>query len=488
MDFILPLATLLIGTALAYFFVTQATAKKTGLLHQELESEKQQRFTIQEQKSRLEEKTILQEKELDKTRNDLITQNERVAEFQASFYGQRERNQELEKQLINLKLELDSFKEAHQKQVEKLQEYARNLASQQERNDGLQRKLEEQKSQFDENKEQLKHELQVLSNAILDEKSKKFTEQNSQQLKQILEPLGIRIDEFKKRVEETYSEENKERATLKEQIRHMSELNQRMSDEAKNLTKALKGDSKTQGNWGEVILERILEKSGLRKGFEFDMQVSERNDDNRLLRPDVVVHLPDEKFMIIDSKVTLTAYEQWVNAESDEQKAPFIKAHLLSLKSHIKGLAEKNYQNLFGAKSPDFVLMFIPIQSAFDVAMMHDSEVYNDAFNQNIILVSPTTLLATLSTVSSVWKQEYQNKHAVEIAEKSGRMFDKFVGFVEDLEKIGKSIGATQKAYDEAFNKLSSGRGNLVNQAESLRKLGVKASKRLPDSVIGDDE
>ncbi len=480
MDFILVIAGFLIGALSVYVWLTKSHQATKEQFRTELEAEKQQRFSIQEQKSRVEEKAGILEREVDKISRELKEANS----YNALFAGQKERNDELEKQIKSLKQELDVLATRHQTAQEKLQDYAGLLATQKERNDALQQQLEHQKAQFEENKTQLKHELNVLSNAILEEKSKKFTEQNSEQLKRILEPLGIRIDEFKKKVEEVYTEENKERATLKEQIRSLSELNQKMSQEAQNLTKALKGDSKTQGNWGEVILERILEKSGLRKGFEFEMQVSERNDENRLLRPDVVVKLPDEKFMIVDSKVSLTAYEQWVNAETDDQKTMAMKAHLLSLRNHMKGLAEKNYQLLYGSKSPDFVLLFIPIQSAFDAAMLNDAELYNEAFNQNIILVSPTTLLATLSTVSSVWKQEYQNRNALEIAEKSGRMYDKFVSFVEDLEKIGKSIEGTQKAYDAALNKLSSGRGNLVNQAENLRKLGVKASKKLGDKTL----
>jgi len=389
--------------------------------------------------------------------------------------------------------EVNRTAERHQQKmadyVEKLQELSASYSAQKERNDGLQVQIEQQKIQFETNKEQIKTEIQNLSNSILEEKSKKFTEQNSIQLKQILEPLGLRIDEFKKKVEDTYSEENKDRATLKEQIRQMAELNQKMSVEAQNLTKALKGDSKAQGNWGEVILERVLEKSGLRKGYEYEVQVTERNEENKMIRPDVIVKLPDEKYMIVDSKVSLTAYEQFVNAETDEERVAQIKLHLVSLKSHIKGLAEKKYQQMYGNQSPDFVLLFIPIQPAFDVAMMHEPDLYNFAFDKNIILVSPTTLLATLSTVNSVWKQEYQTKHALEIAEKSGAMYDKFVGFVDDLEKVGKAIDSTNKAYGDAMNKLSLGKGNLINRAESLKKLGIKASKKIASHFIeGDNE
>jgi DNA recombination protein RmuC len=257
-----------------------------------------------------------------------------------------------------------------------------------------------------------------------------------------------------------------------------------MSVEAQNLTKALKGDSKTQGNWGEVILERILEKSGLRKGFEFEVQVTERNEENQLIRPDVVVKLPDNKFLIVDSKVSLTAYEQWVNSTDEAEKTAALKAHILSIRQHIKGLAEKKYQEIHGAQSPDFVLLFIPIQPAFDVALQNEPDLYNSAFEKNIILVSPTTLLATLSTVNSVWKQEYQSRNAVEIAEKSGAMYDKFVAFTEDLEKVGKAIDQSQKVYGEAMNKLVTGKGNLVRRAEHLKELGVKTGKALGVGLV----
>lgn len=427
--------------------------------------------------------------ERDEIKKELQAKVQLNLELTGKFASEKQRAESLALQIEEMSRIADRNQRKMTDYIERLQDLSGKYSAQKERNDGLQSQLEQQKIQFETNKEQIKTEIQNLSNSILEEKSKKFTEQNSIQLKQILEPLGLRIDEFKKKVEDTYSEENKERATLKEQIRQMAELNQKMSIEAQNLTKALKGDSKTQGNWGEVILERILEKSGLRKGFEFEVQVTERNEENKIIRPDVIVKLPDEKYMIVDSKVSLTAYEQFVNAENDEDRVKQIKLHIISLRNHIKGLAEKNYQLLYGTQSPDFVLLFIPIQPAFDVAMMNEPELYNFAFEKNIILVSPTTLLATLSTVNSVWKQEYQTKHALEIAEKSGAMYDKFVGFVDDLEKVGKAIQTTSKVYDDAMNKLSLGKGNLINRAESLKKLGIKASKKIASHFIeGDNE
>ena len=422
--------------------------------------------------------------DLNEIKSELQTKVQLILELTGKLASEKQRSESLALQLEEMSRIADRNQQKMTDYIERLQDLSGNYSAQKERNEGLQSQLEQQKIQFETNKEQIKTEIQNLSNSILDEKSKKFTEQNSIQLKQILEPLGLRIDEFKKKVEDTYSEENKERATLKEQIRQMAELNQKMSIEAQNLTKALKGDSKTQGNWGEVILERILEKSGLRKGFEFEVQVTERNEENKLIRPDVIVKLPDDKYMIVDSKVSLTAYEKFVNAEIDEERAKHIKLHLVSLKSHIKGLTEKNYQLLHGTQSPDFVLLFIPIQPAFDVAMMNEPDLYNFAFEKNIILVSPTTLLATLSTVNSVWKQEYQTKNALEIAEKSGAMYDKFVGFVDDLEKVGKAIDSTNKAYGDAMNKLVTGKGNLVRRSESLKELGIKATKKISQQLM----
>jgi len=286
--------------------------------------------------------------DLNEIKSELQTKVQLILELTGKLASEKQRSESLALQLEEMSRIADRNQQKMTDYIERLQDLSGNYSAQKERNEGLQSQLEQQKIQFETNKEQIKTEIQNLSNSILDEKSKKFTEQNSIQLKQILEPLGLHIDEFKKKVEDTYSEENKERATLKEQIRQMAELNQKMSIEAQNLTKALKGDSKTQGNWGEVILERILEKSGLRKGFEFEVQVTERNEENKIIRPDVIVKLPDEKYMIVDSKVSLTAYEQFVNAENDEDRVKQIKLHIISLRNHIKGLAEKNYQLLYG--------------------------------------------------------------------------------------------------------------------------------------------
>lgn len=412
-----------------------------------------------------------------------------IAHFKSKSESSRleERNSSLESQLKDSE---EKFEQSQKEKEEELRkereekaELDRQLAGLKAEYSALQEKLTDQKEELATMQDQLKDQFENLANKILDEKSEKFTKQNKESLDQLLNPLGLKLEEFKKKVEDTYNEENKQRATLKEQIRQMAEMNQKMSDDAKNLTKALKGDSKAQGNWGEVILERILEKSGLTKGREYEVQQSTTTEDGRRLQPDVVVNLPDEKFLIVDSKVSLTDYERYSSTDDTEEAQGFLKKHVSSIRTHVKGLSEKNYQHIHDDRSPDFVLLFVPIESAFGAALQADPNLYYEAFDLNIVIVSPSTLLATLATIDSVWKQEYQNKNALEIAQRGGALYDKFVGFVESMDQVGDRIRQTQKSYDEARSRLSEGSGNLVRQAEMLKKLGAKASKKLPDSV-----
>ncbi|TVR16931.1 MAG: DNA recombination protein RmuC [Balneolaceae bacterium] len=347
----------------------------------------------------------------------------------------------------------------------------------------LKERLTDQKQEVEKLQEQFRFEFKHLANEILEEKSKKFTEQNKEKLDQLLKPLGEKITEFQKRVEDTHREDLKGRSALDQHLKMLQEMNQKMSTEAKNLTKALKGDTKQQGNWGEVILQRILEKSGLRKGFEYTAQESFTSEDGRRSQPDVIVSLPDEKKLVIDSKVSLTAYEKYSSTEDTDETQAFLKQHIASLRAHVKNLSSKNYEQIHGFKSPDFVLLFIPIEPAFTVAMQNDQDLYNEAFERNIIIVSPTTLLATLATIQNVWKQEYQNRNAMEIARRGGLLYDKFVGFVDNLKDVGKRIRQTEQAYDSAMNQLSDGAGNLVGQAEKLRELGANASKKLQSDI-----
>jgi len=347
----------------------------------------------------------------------------------------------------------------------------------------LKERLEEQKQEMKELQERFKDEFENLANKILEEKSKKFTEQNKEKLDQLLKPLGEKLEAFKKKVEETHKDEVEARGSLKEQLKNLMELNQQMSKEAKNLTSALKGDTQKMGAWGEIFLERILEQSGLQKGREYELQVSGRDSDDRLQRPDAVVYLPDEKYLVIDSKVSLKAYERFTSAEEDEEQKQALNEHLISIRSHVRNLSDKNYQQLFDEKSPDFVLMFIPIESAFGAAFQTDPTLYNEAFDRNIVIVSPSTLLATLATVHNVWKREYQNQNALKIANRGGELYDKFALFVESLQDIGMRLRQTQESYDTAMNRLSTGRGNLLRQVEMLKELGAQASKQLPGDL-----
>jgi DNA recombination protein RmuC len=347
-------------------------------------------------------------------------------------------------------------------------------------------KLIEQKAELTNLREQFTKEFENLANRIFEEKSKKFTDQNKTNLDELLKPLGEKIKDFEKKVNDVYVSEGKERASLKEQLTMLHQLNQQMSTEAQNLTKALKGESnnKFQGNWGEIILENILEKSGLVKDREYLVQMSLTTEDGKRFQPDIVVNLPDGKHLVIDSKVSLNAYERFSSAESDDDRQTALKEHLISVKKHIKDLSDKNYQTLYQLKTLDFVLLFIPIEPAFALSVQGDAQLFNDAFDKNIVIVSPSTMLATLRTVASIWRQENQNKNAIEIARQGGALYDKFSGFVEDLIALGNKMRDSQKTYEAAMNKLSTGSGNLVKRTEELKKLGAKATKNLPQSLL----
>jgi DNA recombination protein RmuC len=331
--------------------------------------------------------------------------------------------------------------------------------------------------------EQLRKDFELMANKILEEKSEKFTLQNKENIKNILNPLQEKIKTFEEKVDLTQKESISMHSALKEQLLGLKDLNQQMTKEATNLTRALKGDSKMQGNWGELVLERVLEKSGLEKDREYFVQQSFTLADGTRVLPDVVLHLPDHKKMIIDSKVSLTDYERFVNAEDDD-KAPFLKAHINSIRKHVDQLSEKNYQDLYDIESPDFVLMFIPIEPAFAVVVNEDNSIYNKAFEKNIVIVTPSTLLATLRTIDSMWNNEKQQQNAIEIARQAGALYDKFEGLMSDLIGIGKKIDASKTDYNAAMNKLFEGSGNLITSVEKLKRLGAKAKKSLPENIL----
>lgn len=350
--------------------------------------------------------------------------------------------------------------------------------------DNLEQKNREQKAEVEKLQEKFTKEFENLANKILDEKSSKFTKQNKDNIDIILKPLQEKIEKFEKKVDDTHKESIDRHAMLRQQIIGLKELNEQMSIEATNLTKALKGDSKIQGNWGELVLEKVLEKSGLEKDREYFVQNSFTTAEGKRVLPDVVIHLPDNKRMVIDSKVSLVAYERYVNEEDEALRDQALKEHLISLKRHVDQLSSKNYQDLYEMESPDFVLLFVPIEPAFAIAINKDNTIYNKAFEQNIIIVTPSTLLATLRTIDTMWTNEKQQRNAIEISRQAGALYDKFEGLIKDLTGVGKKLDDAKGDYAAAMNKLFEGRGNLITSVEKLKKMGAKAKKSLPEKII----
>jgi DNA recombination protein RmuC len=432
-------------------------------------------------------------------KTELVLESEKLRSSNESLYKTQESLIEKTKELgimadeaSGYKARLENAVETFRKQENEVNELKNNLIEKNNlitehygkiqelkaQNEGLNEKLNTLRKEIDETRKTFETEFKNMAQTILDEKTQKFTELNKSNMNDILKPLSENIENFKKKVEETYDKESKERFSLGDRVKELLELNQKISKEATDLTRALKGDSKKQGNWGEVILERILERSGLEKGREYFTQESYRDDHGQTFRPDVVLHYPDERKVVIDSKVSLVAYEKYASAEDiDEQKA-YLKEHIRSLRTHIDGLSSKKYEEL--VKSLDFTMMFIPIEPAYLEAVREDEDLWHYAYNKRILLISPTHLVSAIKMISDLWKREFQNRNAEEIAKRGGLLYDKFVGFVENLNKVGKNIDQASKSYDEALSQLSVGRGNLVTQAEQLKKLGLKTTKDLP--------
>ena len=427
-----------------------------------------------------------------KNKSDQSTLNERANQLQLQF---DEAKKAADQQLEFTKQQQETYKQSLEKQLSDISTEREEIRREKDflnteltrRNaefENLQLKNQEQKDEVEKLQEKFTKEFENLANKILDEKSNKFTEQNKENIKNILNPLQEKINTFEKKVEQTHKESIDYHAALRQQIVGLKDLNEQMSKEATNLTKALKGDSKMQGNWGELVLERVLEKSGLEKDREYFVQQSFTTADGQRVLPDVVIHLPDSKKMIIDSKVTLTAYERLVNEDDENLRATYLKEHITSLKRHIDQLSEKNYQDLYDIESPDFVLLFVPIEPAFAIAINEDNKLYNQAFEKNIVIVTPSTLLATLRTIDTMWNNEKQQRNAIEIARQAGALYDKFEGLVKDLTGVGKKIDDAKKDYSAAMNKLVDGRGNLISSVEKLKKMGAKAKKSLPEAII----
>lgn len=382
--------------------------------------------------------------------------------------------------------EISKLSQQYEAEREKLTLANNRLAKAEEAFVNMKDKLATQKAEFEEMQKRFTTEFENIANKILDEKSKKFTEQNKTNIEGILNPFKEKIEKFEKTVGDNYDKELRDRISLKEEVKKLFELNSRISEDANNLTKALQGDNKMQGNWGEMILEKILERSGLRKDIEYKTQVTTTNVEGETIKPDVIIYLPDEKHIVVDSKVSIVAYKRYADSDNDEDKDRFKKEHVISVKSHIKLLSEKNYQTSSQFNSPDFVLLFIPIESSFSVAIQADQDLFNYAWDRKIVVVSPSTLLATLRTIASIWKQERQNRNALEIARIGGSLYDEFYRFIEDMRDIEKHLNLSQEAYNSAFKRLSQGKGNLVTTAEKIKTLGAKATKSIDRDLIDD--
>jgi DNA recombination protein RmuC len=441
MEFLIALLGLLTGFIITYFFINQKLKSQKA----DFEKQAEKRST-----------TALTEKmELEKQLGIL---NERVASLQKE------------------KEEAAGKWETAQKGKEEAEK--RNATLKSDYNH-LQERLDNERKEVEELQKKFKTEFQNMANAILKQNTREFNETSHKNMSDLLNPLKEKITDFEKKVEETYQKGKIDQIVLKEELKRLQEMNMKLGEEAGNLTKALKSDSKKQGNWGEVVLERILERSGLIKDEEYFLQYTATSEDGKTYRPDVVIKLPEEKHLIIDAKVSLTAFQEYIGAEEETKKERYLKQHLLSIRNHVKELSEKNYQNLKELNTPDFVLMFMPVEPAFGTAVQADADLFNFAWEKRIVIVSPTTLLATLRTVASIWSHEKQTRNALEIAKQGGKLYDKFEGFLKDLEKIGDSLDKARASYSEAHKKLVSGRGNLLGQVEKLKVMGAKATKQI---------
>lgn len=409
-----------------------------------------------------------------------------------------QQQQQLQQQTVQLAVAEERLALLNQKESE-LQGLQRQLLALKTENAELNTRQQEQHKHNEEKirllqdaENQLKAQFENLAHRIFEERGKQFAEHNKTSIESLVAPLREQLGEFKQRVESVYDNETKDRISLREEIVSLRRDAQKMNQEALNLTRALKGDHKAQGNWGEMILEKVLEQSGLRKGIEYETQGAFRDEDNRLFKPDVIVRLPDNKDVVIDSKVSLNAYERYCTAENESERGEALKQHVEAVRAHIKGLSGKDYSSLKGLRSLDFVLLFMPIEAAFMAAFQGDEKLFNDAFEHKIVVVTPTTLLATLRTIQNIWRYEQQNENARIIADKAGSLYDKIRGFIEDVEKLGNQLGTVQKTYDGLVTKLE-GRGGLRTQAQAFEELGVKVKKKLGKSageqlLLGDEE
>lgn len=395
----------------------------------------------------------------------------------AILSGRLERLAQIEAELASARAEVQKWREECQRAEQRLTETATRLHEQRQATLDREQMLAHVREEFSD-------KFKSLANDLLEEKSRKFAEQNQSQIGTLLNPLREQLGDFRKRVDDVYDKENKERSQLKAEIDALRNLNQRISDDATNLTRALKGEARTQGAWGELILERLLEASGLQRGLQYETQVVLRDDAGGVSRPDVIVRLPEKRDLIIDAKVSLTAYERYCSAVDEAERAEYLGTHIASLRTHVKQLGERRYNDLPGVNSLDFVLMFVPIEAAYIEAVHHDRELQSFALDKQVVIVTTSSMLATLSTVSSLWRFDDRNRNALEIADRAGKLYDKFAGFVDDVQEASNKIEGARAALSSAAGKLSTGRGNLVGQVEKLRELGAKAGKALPADLV----
>jgi DNA recombination protein RmuC len=446
MEIILIIAALLIGFISAYLWLGSQHRAKQAKLEEALQTLEKEKFNLLSEKDR------------------------QIAVYEAGTQSLSEEKAKMHEELNGIR--------------EQLSEKNSLLARMQAIQEQTQEKLENHKKELAELQQKFSIEFENLANKLFKQHSQDFVQASGKNLTDLITPLKDRLQTFEKKVQDAYDLETRDKISLKQEVKSLFELNRKLSEDAENLTRALKGDTKKQGNWGEIVLERVLERSGLTKGIEFDTQMSTRGEDGQLLRPDVVIRLPENKHLIIDSKVSLLAYEHFISSEDQADKDRFMRQHVDSIRTHIRGLSEKGYQAAGEFDTPDFVLLFLPIESAFSAALQSDPELFSYAWERKIVMVSPTTLLATLKTVSSIWKQEKQTQNALEIARQGGNLYDKFVSFLEDIQKLGNQLNTVQKTYEEVNKKLFTGSGNLVGRAEKLRKLGVKVGKDLPNQYL----
>ena len=428
------------------------------------------------------EKNARIERDIEQWRQRAAGLENRVAALESDLEGRKQRIRQLEGERQSLQAKAEDL-------GRELGEARVSLREQEVTLDKERRSTAEKLELLERNRDALKQEFENLANKIFEQKSERFSQQTRTSLDTLLNPFRDQLQDFRKRVEDVYTSETRDRQALRSEIKSLQDLNRQITEEASNLTRALKGDKKIQGNWGELILERVLEKSGLRKGVEYDTQGSYRDGDNQLYRPDVVVHLPDSRNLIVDSKVSLLAYQRWVTEEEDsEARDDALKQHVDAVRTHIRTLSEKDYSQLHGLHSPDFVLLFMPIEPAFVAAFQQDENLFAEAFERKIIVVTPTTLLATLRTIENIWRYERQSQNARLIAERAGAVYDKLRVFVEAMERLGGQLHTAQGTYDSAMNNLTRGRGNLISQANRFVELGVRVKKELPKAIMDQAE